>query len=264
MSNDEQRGHYYGRYYGTPSWPSQASSVVQPNSTDDQGNQQWAPHQSPYYIQSHAGSVAPETVFPPVVHPYPNERPPATPIMHQAPDGPNHDIYPVGLSSHGYGRVPQNAQSYQAQDIHDRDNENNTFGTSHTQDPYYATEQSQDSGPVQNEDGTLEDANEMSDDEDEMDDDVNGDMPSNDQTLSEDPSSRAMKPWTIICDRCGTVLTGQHARGNLTRHYKSRGCSASAKNNGAYQCPHCKSNFARSDGLSVHLRRKHNGSRSTS
>lgn len=59
---------------------------------------------------------------------------------------------------------------------------------------------------------------------------------------------------------CGTVLTGVHAVGNMTRHLKSQNCTASGKDRTRYVCPvqGCDKRYIRSDGLKVHLRKRHN------
>jgi hypothetical protein len=81
-----------------------------------------------------------------------------------------------------------------------------------------------------------------------------------------DPVYRAIEgiqdpvEYSIACPyRCGRVLTGVHAVGNLTRHLKSEGCSASGRAKPKYTCPieGCRSEYNRSDGLRVHLRRRH-------
>ncbi|OAL07252.1 hypothetical protein IQ06DRAFT_9089 [Phaeosphaeriaceae sp. SRC1lsM3a] len=58
---------------------------------------------------------------------------------------------------------------------------------------------------------------------------------------------------------CGTVLTGIHAVGNLTRHLKSKACPNSPKSGLRYPCTMdgCPKGYARSDGLKVHMRRHH-------
>lgn len=59
---------------------------------------------------------------------------------------------------------------------------------------------------------------------------------------------------------CGTVLTGVHAVGNMTRHLKSQNCIGSGKDKTKYVCPMpgCEKRYIRSDGLKVHLRKRHN------
>ncbi|KAF9699739.1 hypothetical protein EKO04_002658 [Ascochyta lentis] len=59
---------------------------------------------------------------------------------------------------------------------------------------------------------------------------------------------------------CGTVLTGVHAVGNMTRHLKSKNCIGSGKDKTKYICPvqGCDKRYIRSDGLKVHLRKRHN------
>jgi len=58
---------------------------------------------------------------------------------------------------------------------------------------------------------------------------------------------------------CGTVLTGVHAVGNMTRHLKSQNCIGSGKDKTKYVCPvqGCDKRYIRSDGLKVHLRKRH-------
>jgi uncharacterized Zn-finger protein len=64
---------------------------------------------------------------------------------------------------------------------------------------------------------------------------------------------------TVACPRCGKVLTGSHAPGNLTRHQKSRSCAASP-NRKQFFCDFsgCQNQYERSDALLNHKRRKHN------
>ncbi|KAF2008133.1 hypothetical protein P154DRAFT_528756 [Amniculicola lignicola CBS 123094] len=71
-------------------------------------------------------------------------------------------------------------------------------------------------------------------------------------------SSSSVSDVTIQCG-CGKILTGPHARGNLTRHQKSEGCTASDVESTRYTCPiaECGKSYARSDGLRAHIRRKH-------
>ncbi|KAH4056966.1 hypothetical protein HBH49_039680 [Parastagonospora nodorum] len=49
---------------------------------------------------------------------------------------------------------------------------------------------------------------------------------------------------------CGTVLTGVHAFGNLTRHLKTKGCSASSRGKVEHVCQVqvCGKRYSRSDG----------------
>lgn len=60
-------------------------------------------------------------------------------------------------------------------------------------------------------------------------------------------------------NNCGAVLTGVHAGGNMTRHLKSQACLGSNKAMGKHVCPYkgCGRVYTRSDGLKVHLRRRH-------
>jgi hypothetical protein len=57
--------------------------------------------------------------------------------------------------------------------------------------------------------------------------------------------------YSVTCPyECGTVLTGIHAVGNLTRHLKSRSCPNSPRRAVDYPCPihGCMNRYARSDG----------------
>ncbi|KAG9188120.1 hypothetical protein G6011_02043 [Alternaria panax] len=66
--------------------------------------------------------------------------------------------------------------------------------------------------------------------------------------------------YSVPCPyRCGTVLTGVHALGNLTRHLKTQACAGSSRAKVRYPCPidGCERQYARSDGLRVHMRRRH-------
>ncbi|KAF1936207.1 hypothetical protein EJ02DRAFT_97754 [Clathrospora elynae] len=66
--------------------------------------------------------------------------------------------------------------------------------------------------------------------------------------------------YSISCPYdCGTILTGIHALGNLTRHIKTRACTGSNRAKVSYPCPidGCGRAYARSDGLRVHMRRRH-------
>ncbi|KAH8622598.1 hypothetical protein IG631_22873 [Alternaria alternata] len=66
--------------------------------------------------------------------------------------------------------------------------------------------------------------------------------------------------YSVPCPyRCGTVLTGVHALGNLTRHLKTQACAGSSRAKVRYPCPieGCERQYARSDGLRVHTRRRH-------
>jgi len=58
---------------------------------------------------------------------------------------------------------------------------------------------------------------------------------------------------------CGTRLTGAHALGNLTRHLKSRACAGSGRARSKHHCPieGCQRVYSRTDGLKVHMRRRH-------
>ncbi|KAF2874812.1 hypothetical protein BDV95DRAFT_591591 [Massariosphaeria phaeospora] len=73
-------------------------------------------------------------------------------------------------------------------------------------------------------------------------------------------SQTAVPEYSVACPYgCGTVLTGVHAVGNLTRHLKSQTCEKSGRGNVKYPCPlpDCGKQYSRSDGLKVHLRRRH-------
>lgn len=64
----------------------------------------------------------------------------------------------------------------------------------------------------------------------------------------------------VLCPHgCGTSLTGTHAYGNLTRHQKSRVCKGSGRAKTRYHCQMqgCTRVYSRSDGLKVHMRRRH-------
>ncbi|KAF2028124.1 hypothetical protein EK21DRAFT_102077 [Setomelanomma holmii] len=66
--------------------------------------------------------------------------------------------------------------------------------------------------------------------------------------------------YSVACpNRCGAVLTGVHADGNLTRHLKTQACAASGRAKVRYPCPiqGCVKEYARSDGLKVHMRKQH-------
>lgn len=66
--------------------------------------------------------------------------------------------------------------------------------------------------------------------------------------------------YSVECPhRCGAVLTGVHALGNLTRHLKSEACSGSGQAKVKFPCPiqGCVKKYARSDGLRVHMRKRH-------
>ncbi|KAF9736127.1 hypothetical protein PMIN01_06042 [Paraphaeosphaeria minitans] len=61
--------------------------------------------------------------------------------------------------------------------------------------------------------------------------------------------------YTLQC-ACGLKLKGAHAKGNLGRHQRSKGCTASADSR-RVQCPECPQVFWRSDALLNHRRKKH-------
>ncbi|KAF2622062.1 hypothetical protein BU25DRAFT_481122 [Macroventuria anomochaeta] len=74
-------------------------------------------------------------------------------------------------------------------------------------------------------------------------------------------STESSAEYVVPCPyNCGTVLTGVHAVGNMTRHLKSQNCVASGKDKTRYACPvqGCDKRYIRSDGLKVHLRKRHN------
>jgi hypothetical protein len=60
---------------------------------------------------------------------------------------------------------------------------------------------------------------------------------------------------TLEC-ACGLKLKGVHAKGNLARHQRSRGCTAYAEEKRC-KCPECPRVFWRSDALLNHRRKKH-------
>jgi hypothetical protein len=67
--------------------------------------------------------------------------------------------------------------------------------------------------------------------------------------------------YSVPCPyHCGTVLTGVHAVGNMTRHLKSQNCIGSGREKPRHGCPveGCDKRYIRSDGLKVHLRKRHN------
>ncbi|KAH7093680.1 hypothetical protein FB567DRAFT_545011 [Paraphoma chrysanthemicola] len=75
----------------------------------------------------------------------------------------------------------------------------------------------------------------------------------------DEPSSSSGE-YSVACPyRCGVVLTGAHAVGNLTRHLKTRACTASGRAKLRYPCPidGCTREYSRSDGLRVHMRKQH-------
>ncbi|KAF2437325.1 hypothetical protein P171DRAFT_478020 [Karstenula rhodostoma CBS 690.94] len=61
--------------------------------------------------------------------------------------------------------------------------------------------------------------------------------------------------YTLQC-ACGLIMKGAHAKGNLARHQRSRGCTAYAESRRC-QCPECPQVFWRSDALLNHRRKKH-------
>ncbi|KAH7082518.1 hypothetical protein BKA63DRAFT_133135 [Paraphoma chrysanthemicola] len=80
-------------------------------------------------------------------------------------------------------------------------------------------------------------------------------------TYSPAPSTvQSSAEYSVACPyRCGVVLTGVHAVGNLTRHLKTRACAASGRAKVRYPCPidSCTKEYSRSDGLRVHMRKQH-------
>ncbi|OAL44159.1 hypothetical protein IQ07DRAFT_649596 [Pyrenochaeta sp. DS3sAY3a] len=80
------------------------------------------------------------------------------------------------------------------------------------------------------------------------------------QTSIPQGSPQSMDEYTTVCPyNCGTILTGVHAQGNLTRHLKSQACSGSGRAKMKHSCPvdRCGREYTRSDGLRVHMRRRH-------
>lgn len=63
------------------------------------------------------------------------------------------------------------------------------------------------------------------------------------------------KSMIIVRCECGLVLRGPHAKGNLTRHRKSRICTAYSETRQCV-CPYCNQVFRRSDALLVHTRKR--------
>lgn len=62
--------------------------------------------------------------------------------------------------------------------------------------------------------------------------------------------------YSVDCGLCGQTFTGIHAPGNLKRHYKTFKCPAAQGKK--YPCKHCPDKqYARSDGLLNHMRKKH-------
>jgi hypothetical protein len=65
--------------------------------------------------------------------------------------------------------------------------------------------------------------------------------------------------YSVACPyACGTVLTGIHAVGNLTRHLKSRACPNSLRRSVEYPCPihGCMNKYSRSDGCKSFCERR--------
>ncbi|KAF2662991.1 hypothetical protein K491DRAFT_10679 [Lophiostoma macrostomum CBS 122681] len=62
----------------------------------------------------------------------------------------------------------------------------------------------------------------------------------------------------VQCDHCKTILNGQHSRGNLTRHQKSKKCRTSSQSR-IFPCnePGCDKFYHRSDALLNHRRKIH-------
>jgi hypothetical protein len=60
-----------------------------------------------------------------------------------------------------------------------------------------------------------------------------------------------MTDYSVVCPyQCGTVLTGIHAVGNLTRHLKTRACPNLPRRSIKYPCPihGCMGEYSRFDG----------------
>lgn len=80
-----------------------------------------------------------------------------------------------------------------------------------------------------------------------------------------DHISAAPRPWidpeySVECPYgCGTVLTGMHALGNLTRHLRSQACTGPDIIRAKHSCPveGCARVYIQSDGLREHMRRRH-------
>ncbi|KAF2739120.1 hypothetical protein EJ04DRAFT_559929 [Polyplosphaeria fusca] len=68
----------------------------------------------------------------------------------------------------------------------------------------------------------------------------------------------AQPPYSVQCSHCKKVFEGQHAKGNLNRHEKSKSCPA-PKEERPHVCRVCGKDFARSDGLRTHMKKKHQG-----
>lgn len=85
--------------------------------------------------------------------------------------------------------------------------------------------------------------------------------PPNIDYMAAGTSTGSSAEHTVPCPYgCGTVLTGIHAVGNMTRHLKSQNCVGSGKDKTRYACSvqGCDKRYIRSDGLKVHLRKRHN------
>ncbi|KAF2270385.1 hypothetical protein CC78DRAFT_131438 [Lojkania enalia] len=62
--------------------------------------------------------------------------------------------------------------------------------------------------------------------------------------------------YSIACQYCGKVMRGAHAKGNLTRHQKSRDCT-SPNMRRKYICELCGKPYQRSDALKKHMHKRH-------
>ncbi|KAJ4982791.1 hypothetical protein SVAN01_11707 [Stagonosporopsis vannaccii] len=90
--------------------------------------------------------------------------------------------------------------------------------------------------------------------------------PSAHQVATAGQPTESGSEYVVPCPyNCGTVLTGVHAVGNMTRHLKSQNCVGSGKDKPKYACPveGCEKRYIRSDGLKVHLRKRHGVSQSS-
>ncbi|CAI6332132.1 unnamed protein product [Periconia digitata] len=69
-------------------------------------------------------------------------------------------------------------------------------------------------------------------------------------------TTTAMYSHFVQC-KCGEILRGPHANGNLTRHRRSRKCTVPGEKR-VLLCDKCDTQFQRSDALLNHKRKKHN------
>ncbi|ORX93466.1 hypothetical protein BCR34DRAFT_239481 [Clohesyomyces aquaticus] len=81
-----------------------------------------------------------------------------------------------------------------------------------------------------------------------------------------DPASS----YSLTCKLCGKILRGEHAASNLRRHQNSEACRARSENSDEgdvdtknYICPACRKRYRRSDGLGVHMRKRHGVAKGT-